>query len=473
MSVVAKLLVLRALLALTVVALQPAAVLAQAYPGPSSTQAGARAEAAPAPFVAQAFDLLMDRFVFPPSSAALLSGGWDGALAALRERGVDGVLDDRPPFGDQRESDLRLFTNRYPRLVEAADGKLEQAELDRAIVDGMARAMNEGHTAYLPPEQVQAFLSQIRARYIGIGVSLNQERRVTEVFEGGPAESSGVHPGDHVVAVDGMPIEGLTSPELSRRLRGELGTSVELTIRREGSPDSIVFRLVRAEIKIAWLSSRILDDGVGYLKIRNFPGPDLLSDFRQAMEGIERANIRALVIDLRGNSGGSVNTGVEVASRFIRSGPLFRQVDRSGRQRTVTAFGDYWDRDVPIAVLTDGSSASMSEALASAIQENGVGIVIGTRTAGVLAAGEIHPLSDGSALSVTVAEIRSGQGRIVNGVGLEPDRTIQLDSQMLADGRDNQLDAALEYVRTAARARAAARAPSDSPVWPELLPMGA
>ena len=471
MPLVSRLLVLRVLLALTVVALEPTAVLAQADRGPSSTQAGARAEASPGPIVAQAFNLLMDRFVFPPSSAALLNGGWDGAIAALREHGVASVPDDHPPFGDQRESDLRLFTTGYVRLAEAADGKLEPAELDRAIVDGMAKALNEGHTSYLPPEQVQAFLSQIRARYIGIGVSLNQERRVTEVFEGSPAESGGVHPGDHVVAVDGTSIEGLTTPELSRRLRGELGAPVELTIRREGSADPIVLKLVRAEVKIAWISARILDDGIGYLKLRSFPLPDVLGEFRQAMDGLEGAGIRALVIDLRGNSGGSVGAGVEVASRFIRNGPLFQQVDRSGRRRTVTAFGDYWNRDIPIAVLTDGSSASMSEALASAIQENGVGTVIGTRTAGVLAAGEVHPLSDGSALSVTVAEIRSGQGRIVNGVGLEPDSTVQLDSQMLAAGRDNQLEAALEYVRAEAGARAAL-APSQSPVLPELLPVG-
>jgi carboxyl-terminal processing protease len=466
-------LAIRLMLALTVLAVQSPAVMASAQPALVSIEARAPSAAEPGPVVAQAFNLLMDYFVFPPTSADVLNGAWSGGLSALQQKGVEAAPLGRPAFTSQRESDLRLFIGQYARLAAAAEGKLDKAELDRAIVKGMAVSMNEGHTFYLTPDEFQVALSQIRGRYVGIGINLNQERRVLEVFEDSPAEAGGVRPGDLIVAVDGAPIEGLAPHELSQRIRGEDGTPVELTIRREGTPELIVLKLVRAVITGTWLSSRILDDGVGYLRIRTFPLPNALGDFRRAMDRLEGADIRALVIDVRANGGGSVETGVEVASRFIRTGPLYQQVNRYGRERTVTAFGDYWNRDTPIAVLTDGNSGSMSEILASAIRENGVGTVIGTRTAGVLAAGHFHPLVDGSGLSITVEVIRSGRGETLNGVGLEPDLTVELDPQQLAAGRDNQLDAALQYVSQQAADRPAAFSPSGTPLLLDPLPVAA
>ena len=474
MSRISTLLVLRLLLVLMVVATQSAAVVVDARPLSLATEAGARAEVEPSPIVPQAFNLLMDRFVFPPNSADVLNGGWSGGLTALGERGAQELPEDRPAFTNQRESDLRLFTSRYPELVEAAEGKLDKTELDRAIVRGMAASMNEGHTYYLTPEEMQAQMSRIRDtfRYAGVGISLNQERRVTDVFEDSPAEAGGIRPGDQIVAVDGVLIEGLPSGELSQRIRGEAGTPVELTIRRVGMAEPIVLRLVRAQVKVAWLSARMLDDGIGYLKIRTFPTPDALGPFREAMARFEDADIAALVIDVRGNPGGVVDSGVEVASRFIRNGPLYQRLDRSGGERTVTAFGDYWNRDTPIAVLTDGNSGSMSEILASAIRENGVGRVIGTRTAGNVAGTTPYPLQDGSGLAVTGWVIRSGLGKTLNGVGLEPDQVVELDPQQLAAGRDNQLDLALEYLRDESAARAATVRPRSALIRSPALPVG-
>ena len=269
-------------------------------------------------------------------------------------------------------------------------------------------------------------------------------------------QAAGLKPGDQLIAVNGENIEGLTPAETSTRVRGEPGTTVTLTLRRNGVADPLVKTMTRATIAIDWMRARILEGGIGYLQIRQFAIPDALPLFNKAMDQFAAANIRALIIDVRSNPGGSVATGEEIASRLMPDErPIYQQVDRRG-ERTVYTWGDYWKRDIPIAVLTNGGSGSMSEILAAALQENGLAKVIGTKTAGAVAAAIPSPLADGSGLLVTVQMINTPSGRVLNEVGLEPDMVVELDPDLFRIGRDTQLEAALGYVRDeiAARGRA-------------------
>jgi carboxyl-terminal processing protease len=439
--------------------------------GISFPVAAETARAQPGPIVKQAYDLLIDRFVLAPTPADVLNGGLDGADAHLKSKGVETSLGDRPAFDGNREGDWRRFVDRYAQIVDAGGAKISGDELDRAVVDGMARAMDEGHVYYIPPEIFQLLQAQLlnRNRYAGIGIMVNQERRVIDVFEESPAEQGGIRRGDQVVAVDGVSVEGMTPAQASEKIRGEPGTSVDITIRREATRESITITLQRAQVRVNWLTYRMLDENVGYMRIRTFSVPSALADFRRALEYFKEQNVKGLVIDVRGNGGGSVQTGEEILGTFIRSGPLYKRTDRQGGERTVTAFGDYWERDVPIAVLVDGSSASMSEILASALKENGVGHVIGTKTAGVVSATVYHPLQDGSALSVTALLIKSGLGKDLDRIGVQPDESVELDEQQLTFGRDNQLDSALSYIHHEAAARASRTAPVGGP-RPDALP---
>ena len=500
--------------ALLAVVVPSAALIANAQPASLWIAAPPGLDEQPGPIVGQAYTLLMDRFVTPPSPAEVLGGGWDAAVAFLKEKGVQVATEERPPFVNERDPDWRLFSSAYARLAEVARGAAvgpdfaanaktlddqifadqsaaiqqdfrgvhgQQAErvwaaehnrhlLDYAIVRGMAAAMKEGHTYFMPPDDFQRRQQQLRDnfRYGGIGVSLNEERRITEIFEGSPAESGGVRPGDQIVAVDGTTVDGLTPPDLSQRVRGEPGTAVELTINREGTPEAFVLRLTRAEIRVAWLTYRMLDDGIGYLRLRSFPAPEALGSFRDAIGHFQAQDVRGLVIDVRGNGGGAIDTGVAVASRFIERGALYQRVDRFGGVATVNALGGYWGRSTPIAVLANGGSGSMAEILAAALQENGVARVLGSKTSGNVAGTNLHPLADGSGLAVTVQVIKSGTGRTLNGVGLEPDQAVELDPALLRAGRDTQLDAAVEYLRGEADARGSAPTSWQAPRDPEL-----
>lgn len=399
--------------------------------------------------------MLMDRFVIPPKSGAVLNGALDGGHAYLQSKEVADPLAERPPFTGNRREDWGLFVVAYGKMRAALGDKGPSEMLDRMMVDGMARSFKEAHTYYMPPEVYQQQMAELqnRNRYSGVGIQMSQELVITDVFEGSPAEGAGLQIGDQLVAVNGESIEGLTSAETSTRVRGEAGTDVTLSVRRGGVPEPVTKTMTRATIAYDWLRAKILDGGIGYLQIRQFAIPDALPLFNQAMERFAAADIRALIIDVRGNPGGAVATGEEIASRLMpEAKPIYQQVDRRG-ERTVSTWGDYWNRDIPIAILTNGGSGSMSEILAAALQENGVARVIGTKTAGAVAAGVPVPLVDGSGLLVTVQKINTPNGRVINEVGLEPDQVVELDPVQFRAGKDTQLEAALAYVREQAAAR--------------------
>lgn len=414
-------------------------------------------EARPGPIVRQAFDLLMDRFVLPKTSGAILNGGLDSAHHYLESKEIQDPLEQRPPFTGDRREDWRLFLPAYERLAKALGDKASQQDLDRAIVDGMAKSLNEAHTYYMPPEIFNMTMAELqnRSQYAGIGVQMGQDLTIVDVFEGSPAEGAGLRPGDQIVAVDGTPVEGLTPADTSEKIRGTPGTSVTLTLRRVGAPEPVIATITRATITNTWMRARILEGNIGYMQIRQFAIPDGLPIFERAMARFADANVTALIIDVRNNPGGSVATGEDILGRLLPSNlPIYRTIDRRG-ENTVKTWGDYWDRDIPIAVLINGVSASMSEILAAALQENGAAKVIGTRTAGAVAAGVPIPLADGSGLLVTVQVITSPSGRVLNEVGLEPDEVVELDPEQFRVGKDNQLEAALGYVREQIALRAA------------------
>jgi carboxyl-terminal processing protease len=152
-----------------------------------------------------------------------------------------------------------------------------------------------------------------------------------------------------------------------------------------------------------------------------------------------------LILDLRGNSGGRIDVGMKVASRFVREGVIFQQVDRSGRERMVKASGgQFWERSTPMVTLVDGGTASMGEILGAALQEAGVARVVGTTTAGSVAGARLFPLANGGALQITVLTITSGRGSVLNDIGVKPDVAVDLSDDDLLRGLDAQLESAIQ-----------------------------
>ena len=184
---------------------------------------------------------------------------------------------------------------------------------------------------------------------------------------------------------------------------------------------------------------------IGYLQIRGFPEPSVDERVAQALAEIDQQKIDGLVLDLRGNSGGRIDVGMRVASRFMREGVVFQQTDRSSRERMVRPSGaNYWERSVPMVTLVDGGTASMGEILSSALQENGVARVVGMTTSGSVAGARMFPLANGGALQITVLTITSGKGEVLNDVGVKPDIQVDLSDDDLLSGVDAQLEAGIK-----------------------------
>jgi carboxyl-terminal processing protease len=416
----------------------------------------------------QAYELLLDRFVYPIEPSALLSAAWQGAVPALNE--AHSTVDLSPPdFSGSRFDAWKMFSDRINEAWANSDGLDQQSRLTFPMMQAMAKVANEGHTAFRTPNEYQDYLSWQRndERYEGIGVSFRGKNYVIlEVFPGSPAEAAGLRSGDQIVGADGFDLTGTELEEGRRRIRGPAGTEVELLIKRASA--NAPFRVVipRAQIKIEAVRSQLLESNpsiakavgmpnaeparkdIGYLRIVGFPSPSVETDVDRVLQEFDQAGIKAMILDLRGNGGGRLDVGIKIASKFIQDGQLFEQMSREGRQRTVGTVGGFWKHPVPIAVLIDGGTASMGEILASAMHENGVATLFGVKTAGVVSAAQVFPLVDGAGLQVTILEIRSSEGQKINEVGVSPDVSVEFAPTDADSGEDPQIQRALYWLQT-------------------------
>lgn len=421
----------------------------------------------------QAYDLLLDNFVTPLPPSSLLAaaatevgrsasdwqpGEWPGPTIA-----VDASRDDAWAAFD-------VWLDRVAALLAPV---VDRSDLDDIAVRALASAVSEHHTRYLDPRQNQEHQAWRRGevRYEGIGARLRRPSTVVlEVFEGSPAAKAGIRTGDRIIEVNGESVGDGTSENAIGRIRGALESSVEVVVERRGAAAPLRFSLTRAEITLSFVRWDVLQrpDGrtFGYLQIRGFPEPSVDERVGQALAEIDRRSVDGLILDLRGNSGGRIDVGMKVAGRFLREGVVFKQVDRSGRERHVRpSSGQYWERSVPIVTLVDGGTASMGEILGSALQEAGAATVVGTQTAGSVAGARLFPLANGGALQITVLTITSGRGDTLNDIGVTPDVPVDLSDDDLLGGVDAQLETGIRSLRLSLR-------PADVTLLPMRINLG-
>ena len=418
------------------------------------------APAASAAVARQAFDVLLDRFVSPLDPVAVLTAAADGAVARATEAGPGDWPAFVPPSGADREAAWDAYRAWFDALVEQAAPLVTGDVLEEAALKAMAAGVQERHTRYMTAAQYEQYLtSRIDdIRYVGVGTRLRgPDSTVVEVYEDSPAERAGLRSGDVVLEIDGVPTAGGAPTTIAERLRGAAGVAVDLLVERKGMARPLRMVVAREEIRVPYVRSRLLFDPVGrrigYLQVRGFPRPSVDDEVGQALSELQAATIDGLVLDLRGNGGGRLDVGIRMASRFVREGVLYRQVDRAGRTRAVARSGDAVAPAVPVAILIDGGTASMGEIFSAALQEAGVATIFGTRTMGSVAGAQTIPLADGSAMQVTVLSITSRSGAVLNQVGVQPDVVVEPTVDELRAGVDIQLDAALRHLSGAAGER--------------------
>ncbi len=423
--------------------------------------------------VRQTYDLLLDRFVAPLDSSGLLAAASEAAIKLAAQTKPGEWPGPRLEPDASRDVGWTAFAAWLDAVVGQVAPELDRPALEQAAVRGMVTSVQEGHTRYLTPAQYQDHLAWSRgdARYAGIGARLRGPvLTVVEVFEGSPAERAGLQRGDVILEIDGTSTEGASLEAAISRIRGPQGTPVELLIRRRGLEEPFGLTITRDEIRIAFVRWRMLDDGFGYIQLRGFPEPGVVDEVARALSELDRSGMSGLILDLRGNTGGRLDVGIRLTSRFVREGMLYEQVDRSGQRRAIGPNGSYWEHSVPVVVLVDAGTASMGEIFASALQDTGAAHLVGTKTSGNVAAAQVFPLLDGSAVQVTVLEILSARGARLNGVGVQPDEVVDASDEQLRLGSDPQLDAAITYLRDHPSVAGAVRTVSFGPVG---LPLAA
>jgi carboxyl-terminal processing protease len=305
----------------------------------------------------------------------------------------------------------------------------------------------------MPPDEAKDFDEDISGSFGGVGFEMGIRDNVLTVIaplKGTPAERAGVLAGDRILKIDGRSTHDMNIDEAVRAIRGEVGSTVELTLAREGVSDYIVLPVTRDTIDIPTLDTKLRDDQVFVISLYNF-GATANSQFRSAMREYLASGARGLVIDVRGNPGGYLEGAVDIASWFLPVGKVIVSEEYGDGSKPTVHRSKGYDvvpDDQRIAVLVDGGSASASEILAGALSESGRAKLIGERTFGKGSVQEVVPLTPDTSLKITVARWLTPNGRSLSDAGLDPDLVVVPPKDEESADADVQLDAAAQYVLT-------------------------
>ena len=311
---------------------------------------------------------------------------------------------------------------------------LDTAALSHGAIQGIMEALDDPYSFYMTAEEYQVYSSGFEGEFEGIGAYVsvdNGQLIITVPIEGSPAEKAGILPGDIIVEVEGEPVADMTYTEALLRIRGPEGTSLNLLIEREGVAEPFVVNITRAKVEIP---SVILEMNRDYAHITITSFTDRTGDELSAiLENIDENTVRGIVLDVRGNPGGTIGTVITAASHFIAEGKILDIRDNQGEITTYNRVDVSPYIDLPMVVLVDEYSASGSEVLSGALQDHGRAIIAGKTTYGKGSVNELIRLKDGSAIYLTVARWLTPDGHLIEGQGIVPDIEIDLTGNDAVD----------------------------------------
>jgi carboxyl-terminal processing protease len=332
---------------------------------------------------------------------------------------------------------------------EFVDQPVDDTLMMQGAIRGMIDALGDEHSGFMDPNEYDQANIPLEGAYEGIGAWVDTEAEYLTIIapmSGSPAEAAGLEPGDQVIAVDGQDMTGVPAQLVIRRVMGPEGTTVLLTIRREGVADAFDVEVTRGKITVPSVESEMLDDGVAYVRLSSF-GDNTVGDLREALRARLADDPAGVILDLRGNGGGYLASAIDVTSEFIGEGVILTERFGDAHEEVYTADGDGLALEIPLVVLIDGGSASASEIVAGAIQDHGRGWLVGEPSFGKGSVQNWHPLDDqAGAVRVTIARWFTPDGRSIEDGGLLPDVEVAVTDDDVSAGRDPQLERAVELL---------------------------
>jgi len=346
-----------------------------------------------------------------------------------------------------------LFWEAWQIVEQEFFGQLpDPQELTHSAIRGALRDLDDSATILVEPMASEDQMIDLRGDYEGIGayIAIDEKDQVViaSPFDGSPAMQAGLRAGDVVLKVDDVAVTGMALEDAVRLIRGPKGSTVRLTIMREGEAAPLVIEVVRNEVELATVGGMVLEDDIGYVRISLF-SERTGQELEEALRGLMSETLSGLILDLRNNPGGVFpSAAIEVVSQFLDGGIVVYQQFSDGREQAYSARRGGLATDIPLVVLVNQGTASNSEVVAGALQTHGRGVLIGEQTFGKGSVQRVHELSDGSSLHVTVSRLLTPDRHAFHGEGLTPDIVVPLTEEDFIEGRDPQLERAIEYLQT-------------------------
>ena len=373
-------------------------------------------------------------------------------LAAMRTAGIANASLPVMKSADAGGANLRSIDHEVELAAGESRSKFTTHELAYLTLDAMMRSVGDRYTVFLTPKEFAGLNQDLDGGDFGgtgIVIQIDDQTKyilVENVVPDGPADKAGVQQDDLITAIDGKSTKGLSVQQASEKLRGKEGTSVSLTLQRDGSTLAAPVAIVRAKIHQLSVYEKMLPGKIGYVELTVF-GRDTGAELTQALTRLQQQGAKAIVLDLRDNGGGYLEAAVAVSSKFISSGPIVSVESRASNITTLEADDTAID-PLPLVVLVNGYTASASEITSGAIQDSGVGTIMGTKTFGKGVVQTIYPLPDGSAVKITTARYLTPRNRDINHLGITPDVVIGENKhpQYGTPAKDDQLEHALQYL---------------------------
>ena len=351
---------------------------------------------------------------------------------------------------------VKLKLSRIKSIIDTYYlNEIDEEKMTEGMYKGLVSSLEDPYSVYYTKDEFAALMESSSGSYCGIGAYVSQDVKtgvitIVKPFEGGPAYEAGMLPGDIIYKVEDEEVTGKDLSEIVSRMKGEEGTTVNIEIIREGESEPIKLTIERRTVEVPTISYEMLDNKVGYIQIAEFDevtGPQ----FRSAIEDLDEQGMKGLVIDLRNNPGGLLDTVCDMLDRMLPEGLIVYTEDKNGTRTEEVKSTAEESFDKPLVVMINGNSASASEVFAGAIQDYGIGTILGTTSFGKGIVQSVIPLSDGSGVKVTVSKYYTPKGRNIHEIGIEPDVVVELKDELktkvtIDKSEDNQLQEAIKII---------------------------
>ena len=339
----------------------------------------------------------------------------------------------------------RTVENQY-----ALPENIKRQEMVWGAISGLLKSLNDPYTVFFPPEEKKMFESEVRGNFEGVGMEIALEKGILTVIapiKGTPAFNAGIKAGDKILKIDDKPTADLSVEEAVKLIRGERGTSVRLTILSKGSEKSREVTVIRDTIRVPILETEKIGSDVFVIKLYNFSERSAF-EFRLGLRQFVSSGAKGLVIDLRNNPGGYLDSSVDIASWFLATGePVLREKYRDGKERVHRSRGYNAFPNIAMVVLVNEGSASASEILAGALRDNGKAKLVVAKKFGKGSVQEVVPITPDTSLKITVARWLTPKGEDITKSGITPDYEVKMTPEDHEKKRDPQLDKALEVLK--------------------------